>query len=125
MAAYLPTRRREDVFLWTDNETERLVSEEDRASWTGLLCSATYRSVVPTPLNDLPRMGLVLLDRRVMDHSHVVVDVKIEQRTGFPSGLVDDEVVEGVVLQRKREKAKNVRRWADDEYGSTLDAREE
>lgn len=35
-----------------------------------------------------------------MDHSDVIVDVKVEERTGFSTGFVDDEVIEGVVLLR-------------------------
>lgn len=55
--------------------------------------------LVPTSLDHLPGVGLVLFDGGVSQKTHVVVDVKIEQWAGLPAGLIHDEVVEGVMLR--------------------------
>ena len=55
-------------------------------------------ALVPTTLDDLAGVRLVLLLRGVGEQPHVVVDVEVEERAGLPAGLVDDEVVKGVVL---------------------------
>ena len=55
-------------------------------------------SLVPAPLHDFPCMGFVFFLGSVSEESYVVVHVKIEQRSGFSTRFVDDEVVECVVL---------------------------
>lgn len=54
--------------------------------------------LIPTPLYDFACMRLVLFNRSIGEQTHVVVHIEIEQGTGFPACLVDDEVVEGVML---------------------------
>ena len=34
-----------------------------------------------------------------MKEPHIVMDIKVEEGTGFPSGLVNDEIVKGVMLE--------------------------
>lgn len=58
-----------------------------------------FIAVVPCPLDDFPGVTLVLLLRRVRQHAHVVVDVKVEQWARLAARLVDDKVVERVVLR--------------------------
>lgn len=55
--------------------------------------------LVPTSLDHLTGVGLVLFNRCVGQKAHVVVDVKIEQWARLPAGLVHDEVVERVMLR--------------------------
>ena len=45
---------------------------------------------------------LILLDGSVGDKTHIVVDVKVEEGARFPSGFVNDEVVERVMLSSAR-----------------------
>lgn len=55
--------------------------------------------LVPTSLDHLPGVGLVLFDSGVSQKTHVVVDVKIEQWARLPAGLIHDEVVERMMLR--------------------------
>jgi len=43
---------------------------------------------------------LVTLFRSIVQHPYIIVHIKAEQRPRFPSCLVDNEVVEGVVLRQ-------------------------
>lgn len=54
--------------------------------------------LIVTPLNDLPRMRLVLLNGGICQQTNVVMDVKVEQRPRFSSCFVDNEIVERVML---------------------------
>ena len=61
-------------------------------------------ALVPTTLDDLSGVGLVLLDRCISQQPNVVMHVEIEERAGLAPGFVDDKVVEGVMLAvRNRE----------------------
>ena len=55
-------------------------------------------TLVPAPFDDLACVGLVLLHGGVRQKSDVVMHVEVEQRPGFASGLVHEEIVERVVL---------------------------
>lgn len=55
-------------------------------------------SVVPGALDDLARVTLILFLCGICQHAHIVVDVKVEQRSRFPARLIDDKVVECIVL---------------------------
>jgi hypothetical protein len=54
--------------------------------------------LVPAPLDDFACMRFVLLLCSVCEETHIVVHIKIEQRTRFAPGFVNDEVVECVML---------------------------
>ena len=54
--------------------------------------------LVPTTLNNFACVRLVLLDGRISEKAHVVVDVEVEERARLSAGLVDDEIVKCVVL---------------------------
>lgn len=56
-------------------------------------------SLVPTSFHHFSSVGLVFLFRCVMKEPHIVMDIKVEEGTGFPSGLVNDEIVKGVMLE--------------------------
>ena len=49
--------------------------------------------------DNFPSVRFVLLDVCVRKHADVLMDIEIEERPGLASRLVDDEVVEGVMLQ--------------------------
>lgn len=53
----------------------------------------------PLALDDFAGVTLLLFDPRIADHADVVVHVKVEKWAGLASGLVDDELVEGVVVR--------------------------
>lgn len=55
-------------------------------------------ALVVRALHDLARVGLILLDTGIVGQADVVVHIKAEQRAGLSAGLVDNEVVEGVVV---------------------------
>ena len=58
----------------------------------------------------LARVTFVLLYGGVRDEPHVVMDVEMEERARFASGLGDDQIVERVVLEeRKKETNTEVR----------------
>lgn len=71
IAAYLPPGSRENVFV----------------------------TLVVASFDDLPCMGFVLFNRGVGKQTDVIVNIKVEQRTGLPASLVDYEIIEGIVLQ--------------------------
>jgi hypothetical protein len=54
--------------------------------------------LIITPLDNLSRMRLVFLFCRICKETYIVMDVKIEKRAGFSAGLVNDEVVKGIML---------------------------
>ena len=61
-------------------------------------------SLIPAPLNYFPGVRLVLFDTGIGKQTNVVVDVKVEQWSRLPAGLIHDEVIEGVVLYDNRSK---------------------
>ena len=54
--------------------------------------------LVVTPFHHLACVRLVFLHCRIREQPHVIMHVKVEQRAGFATGFVQDEVVERVVL---------------------------
>lgn len=54
--------------------------------------------IIPAALDDFTSVALVLLLRRVGEHAHIVVHVKVEQWARLSSCFVDDKVVKGVML---------------------------
>jgi hypothetical protein len=54
--------------------------------------------LIITPLDDFSRMRLVFFFCRICKEAHVVVDIKIEKRARFSTGLVYDEIIEGMML---------------------------
>jgi hypothetical protein len=58
-----------------------------------------FASLIPASLNNLSGMGFVFLNGSIGQHSNIVVNVKIEQRTGLSTSFVDDEIVESVMLK--------------------------
>lgn len=55
-------------------------------------------AVVPTPLDNFAGVTFVLFHSGVANHTHVVVDVEVEERTRLSSSLIDDEFVERMVV---------------------------
>ena len=55
-------------------------------------------ALIIAPLDDFPCMGLVLFLGGIRKKANVVMYIEVEQRSRFPSGLVDDKVIESVVL---------------------------
>jgi hypothetical protein len=55
-------------------------------------------ALVPTAFNHFSRVRLVFLLGSIRKQSDVVVDIKIEEGTRFPSGFVDYEIVKGIML---------------------------
>src|ERR1700677_1852201 len=60
-------------------------------------------ALIPTTFYDLPCMGLVFLFCSVSEHSHVIVNVKVEQGPRLAARLVDYKVVKCVVLTNEGE----------------------
>ena len=56
--------------------------------------------LVVTPFHHLACVRLVFLYCRIREQPHVIMHVKVEQRARLPARLVDDEIIEGVVLQQ-------------------------
>ena len=65
-------------------------------------------ALVPTTLDDLAGVRLVLFLGGVGEQPYVVVHVEVEQRARLAAGLVHDEVVECVVLGKVRTRSKDV-----------------
>ena len=54
--------------------------------------------LIPAPFYDFTCVRFIFLLRGVGEKPYIVMHVEIEQRTGFPTSFVDDEIVECVVL---------------------------
>jgi len=54
--------------------------------------------LIITPLYDFPCMRLVLFPSGISQQSHVVVDIEVEERAGFATRLVDDEIIKSIML---------------------------
>ena len=55
--------------------------------------------LVPATETNLPCMGLVLLYPRIVDNPHILVHVKLKQRSALPPRLRHNEIVERVVMR--------------------------
>lgn len=58
-----------------------------------------FVTLVPTALDDLACVRLVLLHRGVGEETHVIMHIEVEKWARFASRFVDDEIVECVVLE--------------------------
>lgn len=58
-----------------------------------------FVTLVPTALDDLTCVRLVLLHRGVGEEAHIIMHIEVEKRARFASRFVDYEVVECVMLE--------------------------
>jgi hypothetical protein len=57
--------------------------------------------LIVAPFHNLASMGFIFLLCCVSQQAYVVVNVKVEERSGLPSCFVDDKVIESVMLARR------------------------
>ena len=70
--------------------------------------------LVPTSFDHFPGMGFVFLFRGIMKKPYVIVDVKVEERSRFSPGFIDNEIVECVMLNNcSNDRYKNLGVAAD------------